>query len=412
MLHARMRPSETRAGRAWLGNFHATDVDAATVLIDSLRFVTLSTLRTKLRELLDRLVADEKVATPVFVLPERKLEHFGVSEVQRTTAVAWLDFQPGAPVSVTPGSDGFVGMILRDFARAGDHRHRPDDTWIAPDADIEELRDARCRSIFIVTDFVGTGRQVEDLARSLAQHPTIRSWRSLHLVTIHVAAFAAQRSGLERLHTSRWVDHAHIVETAPTLKSKITDQEARERVEQLCLTYCQLRRSLALGYGESGGLFVTERGAPNNIPAILWQGRSGWFPLFPWSQVPEDFASELGEHRTAEGLEALALRVGQARLGRNVRLGSMRSFSRDLLQVLTLNASGTTGIPAVADAMSIDVLTAEALSSTLAAWGFVDASGRITAEGRSELAEHRHGLRVTTAQLAGSDEPYYPVGLR
>jgi hypothetical protein len=49
-----MQPSETPPGQAWLRNFAKTDVPAATMLLDSLRIVTLG----KLRDGLDSLLAD------------------------------------------------------------------------------------------------------------------------------------------------------------------------------------------------------------------------------------------------------------------------------------------------------------------------------------------------------------------
>ena len=121
----------------------------------------------------------------------------GVPKDRLQSAVAYRDFHPGAPLSATPGSDGFVGAILRDFARVG--RPPSDATWIAPDATLDDLRSRRCRSITLVTDFVGSGNQALRLAQAIARNPTIRSWRSLHLVDIRVVAFAAHPDTLDYL---------------------------------------------------------------------------------------------------------------------------------------------------------------------------------------------------------------------
>ena len=406
-----MRPSETSCGRAWLSNFDVTDVATATVLIDSLRFLRLSALRSKLQQSLDGAIDAGSIPLPAFVVPERSLERLGIAKADRATAVAWKDFLPGAPLSVTPGSDGFVGMVLRDYVRAGGADTSSDGRWISPDADIEALRTARCRSIVILTDYVGTGAQAETLAAAIARHPTIRSWRSLHRVEIHVAAVVAQQSGIKRLDESRSVDAVHEIEAAPSIWTSFKDSDAQRAIVELCHTYSR-KQKLALGFGESGGLVVTERGAPNNLPSIFIQQSQGWRALFPDRTVPQSFALELATYRPSESLKELAQRIGQVRLGRNERLESLRRSSRELLHALTLASDGPLDTRALAESTGRDVNEAAAYLATLQNWGFVEEAGRITADGRRELVEHKRGRRRTTAHLQGSSSPYYPLGLR
>jgi hypothetical protein len=296
-----MRPSETADGQAWLGNFHRADVATATLLIDSLRVLGLSTLQTKLRQLLDEAAENGSIEFPAFVVPERNLGHFGIREPDRASAVAWDDFLPGAPLSVTPGSDGFVGMVLRDYAPADGFRRPSVSRWIAADADIHTLRAARCRSIVILTDFVGTGQQAEAFARTIARNRTVNSWRSLHLVAVHVAAVAGQQAGVDRLRESRYVDAVHVIESAPTIWTKFSDTDLQDAVVDLCRTYAR-KRSLALGYGESGGLLTTERNAPDNLPAVFIQQAQSWKALFADRKMPLSFVQELGDYRPSEHL--------------------------------------------------------------------------------------------------------------
>jgi hypothetical protein len=406
-----MRPSETTEGQAWLSNFHRADVDTATLLIDSLRVLGLSTLRTKLQQLLDEAADTGSIELPAFVVPERNLAYFGIAEPDRATAVAWRDFLPGAPLSVTPGSDGFVGMVLRDYARADGSRILSAGPWIAADADIETLRATRCRSIVILTDFVGTGQQAEAFAGTIARNRTVNSWRSLHLVAVHVAAVAGQQSGVARLLESRYVDEVHVIESAPTIWTKFPDTDLQGAIVDLCCTY-GLKRNWALGYGDSGGLLTTERNAPDNLPSVFIHQTQSWKALFADRKVPRRFVEELGDYQPSEHLEALAERVGQLRLGRNERLQSMRQSSRTLLSALTMAGEAAVGPLALAESAGIDVQDADAYLGTLRNWGFVDDSGRITSDGRRELAEHKRGRRRTTAYLQGSSKPYYPLGLR
>ena len=138
-----MRPSETSLGQAWLENFAQPDVPAATMLLDGLRIVTLGTLRNGLDATLNELIHDGRVPSPAVVLPERGLKDFQIADEHLGQPVGYEHFQPGDPVSATPGSEGFVGMVLRDFP--GVRQPRLGAPWIRPQATIEELRARRAR---------------------------------------------------------------------------------------------------------------------------------------------------------------------------------------------------------------------------------------------------------------------------
>ena len=90
----------------------------------------------------------------------------------------------------------------------------------------------------------------------------------------------------------------------------------------------------------------------------------------------------------------------------------MRPSSRHLLSALILASDAAVEPLALAESIGIDVQEANAYLGTLRDWGFVNDSGRITNDGRRELAEHKRGRRRTTADLQGSAESYYPLGLR
>jgi hypothetical protein len=118
-------------------NFAEVDRAPATMLLDSLRFATLSTVSSGLHLLLAELVESGRIDGPVLPVPERALSEFDLADDASEPPVAFDDFLPGAPISVTPGSEGLVGRLLRDFAEAGG---RMRGAWIAPDADLERLR--------------------------------------------------------------------------------------------------------------------------------------------------------------------------------------------------------------------------------------------------------------------------------
>jgi hypothetical protein len=105
-----VKPSDTSSGQEWLENFGQGDLAAATVLLDSMRFVDLDTLRNGLIATLEGLLANGRVRDPSLLLPERNLGDLAADAgVSRKNAVAYETVQLGAGISVTPGSEGFIG---------------------------------------------------------------------------------------------------------------------------------------------------------------------------------------------------------------------------------------------------------------------------------------------------------------
>lgn len=405
-----MIPSDTSSGQAWLANFGQSDLEAAAALLNNLRFIGLDALRNELVAQLEVLRAAEEVAEPALLLPERKLKDLeDGTHLDKKTAVAYVDFHPGAKISSTPGSEGIIGIVLRNFAVAG--TNDPESPWIPPDAPLERLRDRRCRSIVLVTDYCGTGNQVSTLVDTLARNKTIKSWRSLKLVKIHVLAFAASTIALRELDAHPFIDAVHTIEAAPTLDTAPWPKKLKGEIVDLCRRESRIK-GYSLGFQGSGGLLATGRRAPNNLPAIFWQETGDWSPLFPKREVRPEVAADLSGYQASESLPALAARVGQPRVSRNQRLEYMRSASRELLRALLVVHRSAKTPAELAAALATPVDKAETLLETLRHFGFVDEELRITPGGRGELLAQKRALRRTTANLEGSDATYYPHSLK
>jgi hypothetical protein len=256
------------------------------------------------------------------------------------------------------------------------------------------------------------GSQVTDFVGSLTRNRTIRSWRSFGWVKLYVVAFASSPAAIERVRRARDVTDAWMVEAAPSFETAPWSADIREAVTSLCLAKCRVRPSLALGFRRSAGLFVTERGAPNNLPAVLWQDVDGWTPLFRDRTVAPEFAASLADYRGDDSLPELAKRIGQERLGRSERLRNMRGTSRQLLAALILLNRGNRSADTLSAELRVPIVRVKALLEFAKSLSFVDAEGRITQDGRDEIAANKGGLRRTTADLAGTDAPYYPSSLR
>jgi hypothetical protein len=235
----------------------------------------------------------------------------------------------------------------------------------------------------------------------------------LGLVKIFVVAFAATPKALERVRRSGEIADAWSVEGAPSFATALGwGPDVRDAIEELCLTETRINKRWALGYKASAGLYASEHGAPNNLPAVFWQ-EHGWKPLFPRRSVPPQVAREFGDLRPQPPLPTVAERVGQLRIGRNQRLDSMPPTSDAMLKLLLLIADRPRNDEFAAAQLGVDVEHAIGLRDALEQLDLVDsATGRITHRGRSELAAQKRARRRTSSGIVGSDEPYYPTSLR
>jgi hypothetical protein len=404
------QPSETASGKRWLANFRSADTEPATALLDNLCFVDLETLRSGLIEGLEDLRSQEKIGVPALLVAERNLgDLLKESGVDRGSAVAYTDFHPGGRISSTPGSEGMIGMVLRDFGVAGSSG--AENPWMAPGSPLEALRDRRCRTIVVVTDYCGSGDQVGTLADAIARNPTIRSWLSLKVIEIHVLAFAASPLALRNLGRRPSVSATHTIEAAPSLDTAPWSRAMKKKVVDLCRQENRVK-GRALGYRDSRGLLATARRAPNNLPALFWQESHDWAPLFPGRTVSPEVARDLSGHTPKEELPTLAARVGQSRLSRSTRHEYMRVESRELLRVLLLIQRATRSTAELSAQLGTPMARTKSLLTTLRKLGLVDGEHRITPAGRAEIRAQKRAIRRTDAGLVGSRDTYYPHGLR
>ena len=399
-----MRPSETDNGQEWIGNFDPHDQDAAVLLVDSMRFVTMTTMR---QALATKLSASSigNIEEPAMLVPERALTDFGVDPAQNPAA--FRDFDPGAGLSVTPGSEGFIGSLIRDLIG------REPDRWIPPGASLDDLKSRGCRSIVILSDFIGTGNRVHRLAAALRRNATIRSWHSFGWLRVHAVAYSGSPDSIRSLaRAGSPVASVTVVESAPTLGATRWDDRTRDDIELVCRSYAS-NKSFALGYEASGVLFASDRGAPNNLPAIFWQRRPAkWKPLFPEKTARPDFVEQLGDYIPEAPFAELMERVNQSRLGRNDRIAPMRASIQDLVSVLASVRHGTRDVAEMAGSLHVPHDEVKGWIEALIQLGLVDTDRKLTALGATVLDAANWGRRRTTARLRGDGSMYYPSSLR
>jgi hypothetical protein len=398
------RPSETTRGQAWLGNFLVEDRPVAELLLDSLEFVRTSTMRPALRMRLEQLAESGEIEQPAVLAPALSMEDLKLG-TDRPVAYTEGFETLAVPFDTTPGSEGFVGNLIRDLLRTGDG-------WLPPSATLDELRAKRCRSVVIVTDWAGSGTQLRRYALTLTRHPALRSWRSGGFLRVHGVAYAVTqmaRAFVEEDGSA--VDRLWMVRVAPSFADRPWSPAEIAGVEALCSRYGRIRGQ-DLGFLGSRSLFATDTTAPNNLPAVLRQRGRGWQPFFDGRTVPSELVVELGDYAGDVTFAQVVSRAGQTRLAAVGPAKHTRPQSGRLLEVLALLGRRPQTSVELAASLMLDIAAIDGLVNALRRLGLIDEHRRVTPAGRAELRSGKRAVRQVTAILSGSSDPYYPVSLR
>lgn len=406
-----IRPSDTTRGRAWLTNFLPEDEAPARQLLDSLHFVSLSEVRAVMQVRLRNLMKEGRIQTPALLVSALSREDLRVDKGRHTSQVAFDTFKLDDPINATPGSEGFVGNLIRDFVKSDPIQAG---SLLPPSATLDDLRASCCRSIVILTDYAGSGTQLKNFAMTLTRHPTIRSWRSYGLVRLHALSYAASPQALDVLQPARSaLNEVWTVESAPSFLNAPWTPGQRAAIEDICVRYAgRKNRNRALGFKGSAGLFATDASVPNNLPRILWQAQTGWSPFFEWRTVPPDLFIDLGSYAPVSNSQDAASRIGQSRLSKNLDSKYLRSTSDDMLLTLALLLDRSHTDVELANKLGKPLASAETLMQGLLTLGFVDGQRAVTPAGRRELMGGKRRPRRVSVKVQGRGDAYYPESMR
>ena len=284
---------------------------------------------------------------------------------------------------------------------------------------LDILRQRRVRSLVFVSDYAGSGDESLTYARSWLRNATVRSWRSLKLVQLHLVLFAASTTALRRIRASGLYDKVWVLHHGMDFASAPWGQGERRKIRALCERYAR-RAGEGQGWLGSEGLLVFEHTVPNNLPSILRQGKGpsrrpggGWAPFFEFRTAPPDAMRDIVGYRPERDPERGLRALGQVRLAAaGVMRPHDRSELRMLVEVLAHIAGGRRYPEQLATALAVSVPTAEEIISQVRKWGLVDIHTRLTDAGWAELRAAKAKPRTVASGLQGSREHYYPVSLR
>lgn len=147
--------------------------------------------------------AAEDVDGPIALYAVREID-----DTYRPLDEAVIDATPrGSDI----GSEGRVANIIRNAAK------RVPTRFISHPS-LDELRDRRVDAIFVVDDFIGSGKRSSKYISALWQSRSLRSWVSYHRLKLMAVAFSGTSEGIAALNGVPVTRLCTLLVTAPRSK--------------------------------------------------------------------------------------------------------------------------------------------------------------------------------------------------
>ncbi len=393
-----------------MGNFLESDREAAKLLLDSLSLVKVSEARPDLSRLISNRIKD--LGTPVWLLPVMAKEdiehHLRSRDMPIAPLVPFATFEIGDVGSVMPGSEGWIGNLIRTLVRESNGEM----PFVGgPHATKKQLRDERVKTILLITDIVGSGKQVLDFIDILLANKTLKSWKSFQWVRFEVVSYVAAPQAELKLGPKQ-VD-LHFVVREPTIETRPWTGAQKRSVIALCKKYVT-EGVEPLGYGRNGGLFAFQESIPNTLPFILWRPETeGWHAFFDDRAMSMELETEVSSRRVAVRHQpAVAKAANQPRLGEALSRQMTRRGREVLLalaQLLTPGGSEAT----IEVALDLSSVEAKSLLNYMEKSGWIDGHLAVTSLGRRELDLGKRNTRSVLPRSPAKDHGvYYPWGHR
>lgn len=392
----------TARGIAWVDQFDAPDREPARTLIEALTLVSHSAFERGLTKTINRLA--EQISGPVALYATRE----------------WDATEPYFPDDDDPidavdagndlGSEARIAAIIRNLARA-----EPDKFLNHPT--IKEMRAAHCRALCVVDDFIGSGERTSEFLSAIWLNRTLRSWRSLHLISFHAVAYSATARGARRVERNPVKPAVHLRRDCPTFHEMPWSPAMQRSMLALIRRYASRtsQPNVATGYGQAAAALVFEHGCPDNCPSIFWAPSTpaiAWEPLFPRRSVLWAEASAFPPEIARRDPVLVMIQAGQERLAGSGALAGKGPMGPTVLVILGLAAKGIRSKAALSHATGLEADSCAKLVEACVGAGLLTPNFHITPVGAAELesASRNRAIPPKVPEL-GSDG-YYPQQLR
>lgn len=300
---------------------------------------------------------------------------------------------------------------------------------VLAEVSVDEMRSASVRSIVFVTDYMGSGGEVERYFDFFWRNKTIRSWHSLGLIKFHLVAYGISRRAHARVSMHKYIRLAEFEEAGLDFESAPWSRAELDGVREVCRKYAA-NPSRALGWLGSEGLVIFGHTVPNNLPHILYQssppaGSHNWISFVPESRQLgldlEEIALQIGQRPATDA--ALLIEKVKAR---SPRLSAMPTRLADRLALTSLSATHEyplilllvairNGITSELDLMSVCNMRRARLAEVRGIAervGYLSDTGSITTLGRLFLFRHSRAVKRISTPPPQPTDPYYPRQLR
>jgi hypothetical protein len=394
--------SLTLRGKEWLGRFEDIDRELAERVLSALTLVSHSEFeRTLTAKIIDFAT---QIDGPVALFATREVKpsepYFNESD-DPINAVA-----PGSDL----GSEARVAALIRNLSRTSSGK-------LLNHPSVGDMRKAKCRAIFTVDDFIGSGKRTADFLSSMWMNLSLRSWHSLGLISFWAVTYAATEVGLHKVENSRTGAKVRYARDCPAFRNMPWRKNVLEAALDLFRRYGKRtsKKSMALGYKKVATAIVFEHGCPNNSPAIFWapsHAKSDWEPLFPQRSVLPTEASAFPPEIARREPTLVMLQAGQRRLSRSGALTRRGPIGTTILTVLGLAAQGIRSRAAIAYATGLAAGNITRILDRCVKWDFLTATLRLTPAGSAELRYAKSIEAIKNRVPPRGNDDYYPVQLR
>jgi len=388
----------TEAGKAWVDQMDESDRALARRLLDALTLVSHTEFE---RSLIETISAEaDKFHGPVALFATREMTGQPYLDVAEVDAVG-----SGSDL----GSEARVAAIIR-----GLHKQRPDKFLRHPT--IDEMHSAKCRAIFMIDDFIGSGQRTCEFFGEFWKNRRLRSWHSLHLLSFVAVCYSSTEVGRKTVERGT---RAKVVlrRECPTFGDLPWSKTVKEEARVLLYKYGKRTEDgyFYFGFGDAGAALVFEHGCPDNCPAIFWsQGKplSSWSPLFPKRSVTLSVASAFPHEIANHELSGVLLDAGEKKLAMSGALSRRGPIGEQILTILGLLAQGVRNRSAFSYATGLPALKCAQVVERCIKWQFVTPRMRLTAAGYRELQYARVFTGTKNKVPDKGSDVYYPTQLR
>jgi hypothetical protein len=394
--------SLTASGIVWLEQFDLQDREMARTMLADLMLVS----HNEFERSLTRLIIDQaktlngKVALYATRECNPSLPYFKKSR---------------SPINAVPkgsdlGSEARIAALIRNLCRAKPNKFLNHPT-------INRMRSTRCRGLFLIDDFIGSGERTSEFISSIWLNPTIRSWHSLHLISIRAIAYSSTTQGRRRVERTMPNPEVCLERDCPTFHDMPWSRSIRQKMVALIDKYGARtsRPGSARGYENAAAAIVFEHGCPDNCPAILWAPKTStapWQPLFPKRSVLPPQASAFPDEIRQRNAGLVLVRAGQKRLAMSKSLKKKGPIGPAILMAVALAAKGIRTRTAISYATGLSALDSAKLLDRCVEWGLLTPTLRLTHVGSAELAYAREFTADLKKVPSRGSDSYYPQQLR